>query len=1328
MVEKLSDVSTKNRIGRISFRVLSSEQVSQLSVASLENKTLYDITSRRPFSGGPLDLRLGVSTKAGTCATCNENIQNCSGHFGEIKLFLPVYHIGFIRHTLAILNCICKSCGSILLSFNRKLAHGELINLNAVRNECKNAKSCPRCKRPNGTVRKNTGFRIYHEVKSGKDEVFSMEINPQTCLNIFRMIDEDDYQFLGVKESPCNLIIGSLLVPPACIRPSVDMQEEGFNEDDLTVKLSEIINTNKLLEESVKKGNSMPIINEDWDYLQLQVSLFINSDLPSVNMINTPIRGLVQRLKGKAGRFRCNLSGKRVDFSGRTVISPDPNLSIEQVGIPEMIAKVLTVPEKVNSLNKAFLSGLVENGVDKWPGANYVISKDSKGKIFKRFLRYGKSKELKAGDVVERHMLNNDIVLFNRQPSLHRMSIMAHKAKIHKHRTLRFNECDCTPYNADFDGDEMNIHLPQTFEARAEGEELMGVRHNLCTARNGEPLISCTQDFLTGAYLLTGKDIFFSRERFAQLCSYIYDELSFRVLVHPAIVSPIELFTGKQLFEVVISYSLSKLSVPRVPSINFRATNRSYRSEFDMNDGLFEIQSNRYVRGRLDKSIIGSENRKDSLVYQLMKVSKACAVTLMNGISRLTSRYMAETGFSIGLDDVYPGPKLISGKNRIINRGYLQVVQFIESQDTNIEMEISSTLNKIREKCGNICVKELSRFNSPIIMQSCGSKGSKINVSQMIACVGQQIISGRRIPNGMPNRTLPHFPVNCLTPESRGFVMNSFFTGMHGYEFFFHAVSGREGLVDTAVKTAETGYMQRRLMKALEDFSIKYDYTVRNSLEDIVQFRYGEDSVQTLRNEGDEFLEWIFVEAIAGFNREYRLSTTDILSSNATTGKGVSSRIRHDFTGIDFDISKCVEIYFRGAAKEDGHLVSRHVFESLDALRDHPIARDLANRKFAECLAAFLGQKKRHKFFYRGIFYFYLQNMCFIRIFFDLLRAGIMNMIIEPGTAVGAIAGQSIGEPGTQMTLKTFHFAGVASMNITLGVPRLKEIINASANISTPIIKGQLSAKGLESARVVKGRIEKVILQDVVNKIVHSTSPDKMMLSFHVDTDLLSNLGVETCLEAVAGILRMASKGSQVDVSGNAINYSIKRIKENAFFNIERIKKQFLATKISGVETARRVIINRLSALSDEHELLVEGRCLRKVLGMAGIEPYSTLSNDILEVEKILGIEAARSLIIREVEYTMGKHGIKVDHRHIMLLADTMAFRGEILGITRFGIGKMRTSTLMLSSFEQTAEYLFNAAVRGIDECVDGVSESIILGIPISLGTGSIGLYWKTQQ
>lgn len=256
-------------------------------------------------------------------------------------------------------------------------------------------------------------------------------------------------------------------------------------------------------------------------------------------------------MKGKQGRFRGNLSGKRVDFSGRTVISPDPNLMIHQVGVPERVAKILTYPEKVNPANLQRMKQLVRNGTEKHPGANYV---QQKGLSFKKYLAYGNrekvAQDLKCGDIVERHLTDGDIVLFNRQPSLHKMSIMSHQAKVQPQRTFRFNECACTPYNADFDGDEMNLHLPQTEEARAEALILMGNQSNLVTPKNGEMLIAATQDFITGGYLLTQKDEFLTKEQVMQLAACLIAGPDSNITVDipkPAILKPRRLWTGKQV-------------------------------------------------------------------------------------------------------------------------------------------------------------------------------------------------------------------------------------------------------------------------------------------------------------------------------------------------------------------------------------------------------------------------------------------------------------------------------------------------------------------------------------------------------------------------------------------------------------------------------------------------------------------------------------------------------------------------------------------------------------------------------------------------------------
>ena len=383
-------------------------------------------------------------------------------------------------------------------------------------------------------------------------------------LALFESMLPEDCELVGLPPS-CNgrpdlLLWRALLVPPACIRPSVE-QETGSNEDDLTVKLGEIIYTNLILEDALCKGSPISMIMEDWEFLQLQCALYIHSELPgippSAQVSSKPIRGFCQRLKGKAGRFRGNLSGKRVDFSGRTVISPDPTLAIGEVGVPIFIAKQLTYPEQVASFSIERLRSLVRAGPDHHPGANFVVSNSpfpgsssSTTSSFKRFLRFGDrekiAKELKIGDVVERHLCDGDVVLFNRQPSLHKLSIMAHKAKVLPWRTLRFNECQCAPYNADFDGDEMNLHLPQTEEARAEAIELMGVQSNLVSPRNGQPVIAGTQDFITGAYLISQKDVFMDRASFYQTVTWMFDALEKVDIPMPSILKV--LFTSCALF------------------------------------------------------------------------------------------------------------------------------------------------------------------------------------------------------------------------------------------------------------------------------------------------------------------------------------------------------------------------------------------------------------------------------------------------------------------------------------------------------------------------------------------------------------------------------------------------------------------------------------------------------------------------------------------------------------------------------------------------------------------------------------------------------------
>ncbi|KAJ3108015.1 hypothetical protein HDU97_002595 [Phlyctochytrium planicorne] len=1295
MKEIIQDALPK-RVKSIHFGVLSSQEAKKLSVIELYDRSLYDLTkpNRPPAKFGALDRQLGTADKVEKCETCGQNQQDCVGHYGIVRLALPVFHIGYFKMMITVLQNICKSCSRVLLddsarqSFLKRLRNPNLDGLKRkevlknLNKACKKVSRCPHCLEPNGAVKKVGALKVIHEkykkkTKADDDSVFRAsfeaaiqvepsikahiskaqeDLSPIVVLNLLKKVSNEDCELFGMDPDigrPELFLWTALPVPPVCIRPSVG-QENSSNEDDITVLVSEIIFTNAAIKTYLQEGNA---------------SFQKIMDLKKIK------KGFCQRLKGKHGRFRGNLSGKRVDFSGRTVISPDPNLSIDQVAVPERVAKVLTYPERVTQYNVERLRKNVINGTEKHPGATYIQYQSG----IKKFLKYGNREkiaaDLRIGDVVDRHIQDGDIVLFNRQPSLHKLSIMSHYVKVRPWKTFRFNECVCTPYNADFDGDEMNLHVPQTEEARTEAIELMGVKNNLVTPRNGEPLIAATQDFITASFLQSKKDVFYDRTQFSQICSYMFDATVDIDLPHPAIIkAPYKTKAG------------NPVDVSLCP-----------------NDGFIVIRNSEIMCGVVDKAIIGDGSKKSLFYAVLRDFGPQEAANCMNRVAKLSARFLANRGFSIGIDDVQPGAKLREEKENKVKAGYDECDNLISQAKSGelqnqpgadlegtLEASISGVLSKIREDVGNICLTELNKYNAPLIMSLCGSKGSKINVSQMVACVGQQIISGNRIPNGFLDRSLPHFPKN----SAKGFVRNSFYSGLSPPEFIFHAVSGREGLVDTAVKTAETGYMQRRLVKALEDLTAHYDGSVRNSTGGIVQLTYGDDGLDPARIESSvypvEFTRaWLNCTAAKAKPKEKALSSAD-----------VKKAIREYKDSI---VQDCSETFFEAIIK----FFEDNVLSSLQK---------------AEAASSDIGSVKNKVV------------KSHIVAFIELCRQKYIAAKMEPGTAVGAIGAQSIGEPGTQMTLKTFHFAGVASMNITLGVPRIKEIINASKKIATPIITAQLlpgTNQDERAVRVVKGRIEKTTLEDVTDYIEEIVSSNECAIRLKIDTEAISKLQLEVSLDSIVDSLLRARKLKLTDAKPNSVKVRVidpKGDKATTFNMMQSLKRQLPKVPIKGIPTVSRAVISKIDPKDSKLQLLVEGSGLLEVMGTEGIEGKQTRSNSIVESCTILGIEAARTKIIDEIVYTMESHGMTIDKRHVMLLADLMTFKGEVLGITRFGIAKMKDSVLMLASFEKTTDHLFEASFHGKKDQINGVSECIIMGIPMGIGSGIFQLLQKCTE
>lgn len=1400
----------------LKFGIQSTQQMASQAVLEVSDRTLYDVeNNRKPIKHGPLDPRMGTSSKTGLCETCGEGLQNCNGHFGHCRLSLPCFHIGYLKLTQMILQNICKDCARVLLtdverrSFLKELRRPGIDNLKRtqickkINEKCRKAKLCPWCGALNGQIRKTGVLKLAHdkyqtyykstaakkvppsslleflksfdEAKKNNGEIEkhvkkAMEdLNPLRVFNLFRMVPPSDCELLNINPAegrPEMFLWQFVPAPPICIRPSV-AQDNASNEDDITSKLADIVHISSLIRAALQKGQPIQGIVEHWDFLQLQIAMYVNSDVPGLQQpgFGKPIRGFCQRLKGKQGRFRGNLSGKRVDFSGRTVISPDPNLGIDQVAIPVLVAKNLTYPECVQRQNIEKLRNCIINGPNIHPGAQQIIKKGSDHKISLKFARReNEAKNLKIGDIVERHLEDGDIVLFNRQPSLHKLSIMSHYVKVRPWRTFRLNECVCTPYNADFDGDEMNLHVPQTEEARAEAINLMGVKNNLCTPKNGEPIVSATQDFITAAYLLSSKENFFDRKTFTNLCMYMVDGKAHLDLPPPAILKPEALWTGKQVFSI-----LMRPNKDSPVKVNFDAKCRDYKAkagqcpDMDINDGWLVVRNSEVLCGRMDKTTVGS-GKKDSIFYIILRdFGPDEAVIAMNRLAKLSARYLTNQGFSIGISDVYPSLKLKAKKEALISKAYEDCENLIKTykegklekatgcnMEETFENTISGILSKVRQQAGEYCIETLSKWNAPLIMAKSGSKGSNINVAQMVAVVGQQIIGGQRVPDGFQDRSLPHFPKNDRQPPSKGFVKNSFFSGLTPTEFLFHAISGREGLVDTAVKTAETGYMSRRLMKSLEDLSTQYDDTVRNSSGIVVQFQFGADKLDPVDMEGTAVpvnfeRTWIHAESLTWNNNDRGLFPYEITAEcdrllNEERPKyirrGLFKEILdyEDQSDYAIDEFENARAFLSTISNFIGNLASRQAKIrqrlGLHELEDDP---NESGENYEPAM--------EHKTKIDKIERVAKVSLATLRMFVGLCLNKYAKAHVEPGHAVGAVGAQSIGEPGTQMTLKTFHFAGVAGMSITQGVPRIKEIINASRLISTPVITCPLeNKKQIEAARVVKGRIEKTYISDVIRFIEDMWSSKKTTLCLSVDIDVLNDMHLGITAEDIAETIccnrKLKIRPSDVIVAGDCIfidvnhesggNLGVRGASaknklllddggSDLLLRVNHLKRTLPNLPISGYPDATRAIIQ--TSEQSDHTVLVEGYGLRACMITEGVVGTQCTTNSVMECREVLGIEAARTTIAKEIGLVMGDMGI--DPRHMQLLADVMTFKGEVLGITRFGLSKMRDSVLQLASFEKTPDHLFDAAAGMKSDLIEGVSECIIMGQTMRIGTGA---------
>ena len=1395
----------------IQFSIFSPDEIEKRSVVEITSNNTYE--GNEPKIGGLFDPRMGVLENGKQCRSCGQSNNNCPGHFGHYRLGRPVYYIQFLPMILNVLSCVCVSCSKLLvdkeLRSSIKLKKGEgrwkeLMEASSNISRCgqETEDGCG-SRQPDRYKREGIARIVaeWEEVSGANkaagtavhQDAMKQALEVEYVQRLFRRITDEDVAFMGFNPRWCRpdwMICSVLAIPPPQVRPSVVQENNQRSEDDLTHKLFEIIKTNKMLLAKMDAEGSKAnkgYIDELTNVLQYHIATLVDNQIPGVapsaQRGGRPLKSIQQRLGSKEGRIRYNLQGKRVEFSARSVITPDPNISIAELGVPIKIAMNLTVPERVTDYNRDKLYKLVQNGTTTYPGAKTLVRAD--GRMIS--LAHVNTKEivLYSGDMVNRHLMDGDMVLFNRQPTLHRMSMMGHRVRVLPYNTFRLNVSAVAPYNADFDGDEMNAHIPQSAEAVQELQDIAAVPYQMISPRHQKPVIKVVQDALLGSYRITKQGDTFTRREYMNLM--MWNKRFDGKLPEPQIVGGAARWSGQQVLGNLL------------PPINADLKNKFFDEDSNPNNSVKIRDGMIQGAGIVDDDILNKTGV--GVVHTTFNDFGAlAAVDLIDSVQSTIEAYLIMSGFSIGLSDLVADDETLSQMNDIVQARKKEIDEIVlqvhmdvfdnntgRSNQDEFEGQVFGKLNKAIEELGKLGQKALAQENRLISMLKAGSKGSTINVSQMVACVGQQNIEGRRIPFGFTDRTLPHYKKFDDGAEARGFVENSFVKGLTPQEFFFHAMSGREGLIDTAVKTAETGYIQRQMVKAMEDLVTQHDGTVRDARGGIVQFHYGEDGISCTKVEtqnlpihsmeteeirkliGLQGIKWEDVltddagrtenaEMINGLVDQV-IADRDMLV-NGVFRNGRSKSLMGPMNLERMILNLKIKFGIQTTAKTD--LTPEYVIERLKDLQ-------LRTLPFHKMWAAML---RFHLGPHSSIVKHRLTKLAFNALVEQILLKNWSSWA-QPGEQVGIIAAQSIGEPATQMTLNTFHLAGVAAKSgMTRGVPRLKEVFKVTKAPKATSLNIALKPEfreDKEKAREVIQDLELTMLRDIVTTVGLYYDPkddatvvpeDRSLLAFYKMFEQRENPVAEgeTENQMSKWMLRlefnkesMFNRNITMDDVAFVLNEKfnntiglvytdfnsqklIMRIRldrgidkeDDDYTNFKKFQARLLMTVairgVPGIKAAsfsksenRVEIVEGKPTKVSEYIIDTNGSNFIEVMNHPAVDPTRLYTTNVHDVMDVLGIEAGRNILLTEIESLFADAG--VNFRHLGLLIDSMTRNGRLMSVDRYGINKNNIGPLAKASFEETEKILLRAALFGEMDPVTGVSAKIMTGQTMRGGT-----------
>ena len=1406
---------TSSKIIGIQFSILSPDEIIRNSVAEITSKETYN--GIKPKVGGLFDPRMGVIDPGLICPTDGENYINCPGYFGHIILAKPVFWVQYLSTVIKVLKCVCFKCSKLLIE---KEEYEYLDNYNHSKRWDKfnkiignmKIKRCGECTNNGcGCLQPNKIIKEGYSTIIGKwENDMILKFTPEIIIQIFKKISQEDIEFMGLSYKwarPEWMICQVQPVPPPSVRPSVTHDGQQRSEDDLTHIMINIIKYNNTLKEKIKEGASETVIEPWTSVLQYYISTLIDNKIPGTPSVTQrsgrPLKSISERHKGKIGRVRGNLMGKRVDFSARSVITPDPELSIVELGVPKKIAMNITKPIYVTEENKEYLLFLIKNGPDKYPGAK-ILEKKNGENISLRYIDR-ENVNIQLGDCVHRHMLDGDYVLFNRQPTLHRMSMMSHVVKVlNKGDTFRMNVADTKPYNADFDGDEMNMHMPQNDEAEMELKHLAAIPYQIVSPANNNSIIGIFQDSLLGSYLLTRKNIKFTRKEAMNL-------------IEKTINPDISIFNDKTK-EYYTSHEIITTILPNI-SLNYKLND-----EEDSPENTIHIQNGIMKSGQINKGVYGKSGKG---LLQRIYNDYSCihCQEFIDNIQSIVTEYMKTTGFSVGMSDLIASDltkkkiiSIIKDKKKEVSKliddihfGVYENKSSLTNRD-HFEGEVNNILNNASKETSKNSMENIDKDNRFITIITCGSKGNDLNMSQMISCLGQQNVENKRIPYSFTNRTLPHFKQFDDNPEARGFVESSFIEGLTPEELFFHAMGGRVGLIDTAVKTSTTGYIQRRLIKGLEDIQIMYDRTVRNNKNKIIQYSYGSTNMDTIHIENinlDLFTKSI-EDIYKMFYYDYKNKVNKLIFTKETISRykkeesvlkeRISKEIKELIHNRDYFTENVLEyfndtIIYLPVSFQQSIINIKNNFEI-----NNESLSDITPNEIYALLDSYYEKLTIYKpcKLFKLCYYYYLNphkliythkyNRDAVVHLLKHISFKYKKSIVNPGEMVGMISAQSIGEPTTQMTLNTFHYAGVASKsNVTRGVPRMEELLSLTRNIKNPsitIYMNEYEEENKESVYNLINKIENIKLNNIIDKCEIYYSPngeiddsENNILDFYKDIKtILTDVIKEEEVKYNNWILRIYfDKQSMIDLNIDIqeIHFVLEEMfnnkiccyyndmnETNVILNIkiplnskdkedetdniymiksfqDKILNNIVIRGIKDIEKVNIREINQYMKMNNEkgiyenkkiYVLDTIGSNLKEILSLDFIDYKRTFSNNIVEMKEVLGIEAARKCLFNEIKEVMEFGGTYINHHHINLLCDRMTCNKKMISIFRHGINNDNIGPIAKASFEETTEMFLRAAKHGELDEMRGVSANVMCGQTGYYGTSSFSVYLNTQE